>query len=201
MRRASGTAPRRLEIETALPASSFALGESIAVNGVCLTVVGTGSGSFAVEAGAETLAKTTAGTWAAGKRVHLERALTLADRLGGHLVLGHVDGTGQVTDSHGEQGGWNLEIQAPSEVAPFLLPKGSVAVEGVSLTINRVAGDRFSVFLIPETLRRTALGELKVGGDANLEADIIGKYVARLLGRTQELPGVSVEMLRKAGFA
>ncbi len=185
--------------------TDFALGESIALNGVCLTVVETAEGFFSVEAGAETLARTTVGRWAVGERVHLERALALGDRLGGHLVLGHVDGVGRVKESRAEQGGWLLEIEAPPEVEPFLLPKGSVAVDGVSLTVNRVEGDRFSLFLIPETLKRTTLPQLKVGAEVNLEADILGKYVARLLGRAHELPGVkpgiTIEALQAAGFA
>jgi len=205
VRRVSGSTPKRLEIATSLPATDFKLGESIALNGVCLTVVETGQGVFSVEAGAETLAKTTVGRWMVGQRVHLERALALGDRLGGHLVLGHVDGVGRVTESRSEQGGWTLEIEAPPEVEPFLLPKGSVAVEGVSLTVNRVEGDRFSLFLIPETLKRTVLARLTAGSEVNLEADILGKYVARLLGRTHELPGVSagvtIEALQAAGFA
>jgi riboflavin synthase len=205
VRRVSGAAPKTLEIATALPAASFKLGESIALNGVCLTVVKVGEGFFAVEAGAETLAITTIDEWAVGRRVHLERALALGDRLGGHLVLGHVDGVGGVVESMAEQGGWLLKIDAPPAVLPFLLSKGSVAVDGVSLTVNRVRDTFFWVFLIPETLKRTALGDLRSGSDVNLEADILGKYVARLLGRTHELPGVTagvtLEALQAAGFA
>jgi len=204
VRRVSGASPHALktiEIACTLPAASFTIGESIALNGVCLTVVGRGEGFFAVEAGAETLAKTTIGGWRVGQRVHLERALALGDRLGGHLVLGHVDGVGRVAESRAEQGGWLLEIEAPPEVEPFLLPKGSVAVDGVSLTVNRVTGSDFSVFLIPETLKRTTLPELREGSEVNLEADILGKYVARLLGRTHELPGVTLQALQAAGFA
>jgi riboflavin synthase len=200
VRQADGSGPRRLSIATALPAKSFALGESIALNGVCLTVVSTADGQFAVEAGAETLSKTTVGLWRAGTRVHLERALAIGDRLGGHLVLGHVDGKGQVRTSRAEQGGWLLEIAAPSSVEPFLLPKGSIAVDGVSLTVNQVRDPVFSVFLIPETLRRTALPALAVGAEVNLEADILGKYVARLLGRTQPSAAVTLEGLKAAGF-
>jgi riboflavin synthase len=201
VRRVSGSTPKTLEIATGLPAESFALGESIALNGVCLTVVERGPGAFSVQAGAETLAKTTAGSWSAGQHLHLERALALGDRLGGHLVLGHVDGTGRVTASRSELGGHTLEIEAPPAVVPFLLPKGSVTVDGVSLTVNSVAGTVLSVFLIPETLKRTALPQLKVADAVNLEADILGKYVARLLSRTVELPRVTLESLQAAGFA
>jgi riboflavin synthase len=201
VRRVSGASPKLLEIACALPTASFALGESIALNGVCLTVVKTGEGVFAVEAGAETLAITTVDEWAVGRRVHLERALALGERLGGHMVLGHVDGVGGVVESRAEQGGWLLRIDAPPVVLPFLLPKGSVAVDGVSLTVNRVSDTFFWVFLVPETLKRTALPELKAGSEVNLEADILGKYVARLLGRTHELPGVTLQALQAAGFA
>jgi riboflavin synthase len=201
LRSIAGSEPKTLEVATGLPAATFARGESIALNGVCLTVVKTGEGFFAVEAGAETLAKTTVGSWAVGRRVHLERAMMLGDRLGGHLVLGHVDGAGAVVESRAEQGGWLLEIAAPPEVEPFLLSKGSIAVDGVSLTVNRVSGDRFSAFLIPETLERTALADLRQGSEVNLEADILGKYVARLLGRAHAVPRVTIESLREAGFA
>ena len=201
VRQVVGSAPRRIEIGTALPTGGFAIGESIACNGVCLTVVSVSAGSFEVDAGAETLALTTATAWAPGQTLHLERALALGDRLGGHLVLGHVDGQGRVTAARTERGGWFLEIAAPPAVLPFLLPKGSVTIDGVSLTVNDLRGDRFSVFLIPETLRRTVLSRVSLGAFVNLEADILGKYVARLLSHTQPLPGVTLATLREAGFA
>jgi riboflavin synthase len=197
----SGGKPRRLTISTALPAETFALGESIALNGVCLTVVEKGLGRFAVEAGDETLAVTTVGSWQVGRQVNLERALALGDRLGGHLVLGHVDGMGRVRTSHAEQGSWLLEVDAPPEVEPFLLPKGSVALEGVSLTLNALRGSTFSVGLIPETLRRTTLGKLAPGDTVNLEGDILGKYVAKLLHRAAPVSSVTLEGLKAAGFA
>ena len=125
----------------------------------------------------------------------------MGERLGGHLVLGHVDGLGQVRTSRAQQGGWFLEIAAPPTVEPFLLSKGSIALEGVSLTVNEVTGPLFSVFLIPETLRRTALPALAAGAAVNLEADILGKYVAKLLGRTQPTVAVTLEGLEAAGFA
>jgi riboflavin synthase len=178
----AGEQPRRLTITTALPAASFALGESIAIDGVCLTVVDRQGDTFTVEAGAETLARTTLGAVQARDLVHLERALALGERLGGHLVLGHVDGVGQVMLSKPEAGGHALEIGAPRAVVPFVLEKGSIAVDGVSLTVNAVREDRFSVYLIPETLRRTTLGTRRAGAKVNLEADVLGKYVARLIG-------------------
>ncbi len=155
---------------------------------------------FAVEAAAETLARTTIRGWGRGRRVNLERALAVGDRLGGHMVLGHVDDKGRVTASRAEGGGRWVEVEAPAAVVPFLLEKGSIAIDGVSLTINGVDGHRFHVLLIPETLARTNLGERQVGAAVNLEADVIGKYVARLLGAARSL-GVDLALLERAGFA
>ncbi len=197
---ATGTSPLRLHIETKLPAAQFAVGESIAVDGVCLTVVERSRAGFAVEAAAETLARTTIRGWGRGRRVNLERALAVGDRLGGHMVLGHVDDKGRVTASRAEGGGRWVEVEAPAAVVPFLLEKGSIAIDGVSLTINGVDGHRFHVLLIPETLARTNLGERQVGAAVNLEADVIGKYVARLLGAARSL-GVDLALLERAGFA
>ncbi len=200
IREARGPAPLRLAISTALPAERFELGESVAVNGVCLTVIERGPGRFVVEAGAETLARSTLSAASLGREVHLERAIALGDRLGGHLVLGHVDGVGRVAAVRAEPSGRFLEIEAPPAVAPFLLEKGSIAVDGVSLTLNGVGSDRFDVFLIPETLRKTRLGGLDPGDRVNLEADVIGKYVARLLG-PRSGAAVDEALLRRAGFA
>ncbi len=197
VREARGATPRRLSIETALPAADFALGESIAVDGACLTVVARAGRQFSVEAAGETLARTTLGSSRPGDRVNLERAMALSDRLGGHLVLGHVDGVGRVVAT-AEAGGRKLDVEAPPEAAPFLIPKGSVTLGGVSLTINAVAGARFSVLLIPETLARTNLGALGPGAAVNVEADILGKYVARLLRAPN---GLDLDRLRRAGFA
>jgi riboflavin synthase len=178
----AGEQVRRLTVATALPAANFSVGESIAVNGVCLTVVDRQAGSFAVEAGAETLARTTMSDLRVGDGVHLERALALGERLGGHLVLGHVDGVGKVLLSHAESGGHALELSVPASLSPLVIEKGSIAVDGVSLTVNAVRGDRIGLFLIPETLRRTTLGARAVGSSVNLEVDVLGKYVARLIG-------------------
>jgi riboflavin synthase len=179
---ASGDAVRRLTIATALPVKEFATGESIAVDGVCLTVAERGEGTFTVEAGAETLSRTTVRYLRAGDRVHLERALALGERLGGHLVLGHVDAVAKVALVRSEASGHYLEVIAPSSLLPLILEKGSIAIDGVSLTVNAVRGDRVSLLLIPETLRRTKLGEQGPGSAVNLETDILGKYVTRLIG-------------------
>ena len=200
VREARGTLPRRLVVETALPAAGFALGESVALDGACLTVVERGAGWFAVEAAGETLRRTTLGAIRPGERVHLERAVALGDRLGGHLVLGHVDGLGRLVETRAEGGGQRLEIEVPEAIIPWLLEKGSIAVDGVSLTINGVHGARFDVLLIPETLERTRLGRLERGAQVNVEGDIIGKYVARLLG-LRARTGVDLALLREAGFA
>jgi riboflavin synthase len=190
-----------LWIRTALGAAEFALGESIAVDGACLTVVERAGQSFRVQASPETLRRTTLGRLAPGARVNLERALRLSDRLGGHLVQGHVDAIAEVLSRQPEGGSLVMGFTLPAALAPFFIEKGSVAVDGVSLTVNEVRDDRFSVALIPETQERTTLAEKAVGAPVNLEADLIGKYVARLYGaRAGRQGGLSEEALRAAGF-
>jgi riboflavin synthase len=181
--RAQPGGSRRLMVSTALDLSGLALGASIAVSGVCLTVVACGARRFEVDLGPETLACTTLGALAAGDRVHLERALRLGDELGGHLVSGHVDGVGRITGRRAQGDALTLRIAAPASVAPFLARKGSVTVDGVSLTINDVADKVFSVTLIPHTLAVTCLGERQRADRVNIEADLIAKHVARLAGR------------------
>jgi riboflavin synthase len=186
-------------VRTALGVSDFALGESIAVDGACLTVVERSASSFRVQAGPETLRRTTLGALRTGSRVHLERALRLSDRLGGHLVLGHVDGVCTVKTVRTDGGAVVLDISLPAQLAPFFIEKGSVAVDGVSLTVNTLGRDDFSVALIPETQARTTLGQKSTGTRVNVEADVIGKYVARLhsLGAGG---GLTLDVLRAAGF-
>jgi riboflavin synthase len=174
---------RRLSIATALDLSGLALGASIAVSGVCLTVVGRRGRRFQADLGPETLARTTLGALAPGDRVHLERALRMGDELGGHLVSGHVDGVGRIAGRRPEGDALTLRIAAPAAVAPFLARKGSVAVDGVSLTINEVDDKVFSVTLIPHTLAVTCLGERQRSDRVNIEVDLIAKHVARLAGR------------------
>ena len=172
----------RLRIEAGgLPLADVAVGDSIAVNGVCLTAIALASGAFDADVSHETLACTTG--FAAGARVNLEKALRLADRLGGHLVSGHVDGIGSV--SRCEVAGDNrlLRIAPPAAVARYVARKGSIAVNGVSLTVNDAAATDFSVNLIPHTLAATNLGELQAGDRVNLEADLIARHVERLLQR------------------
>src|SRR5437870_6643787 len=173
-----GSGGRRLTLAAPF-AAELALGESVAVNGACLTVVERDAGTFGVEAGPETLRRTDLGELAVGDRVNLERSLQLGDRLGGHLVQGHVDGIGHVAERH-PQGGWEtIWFAAPAELVAQMVPKGSVAVDGVSLTLVDVTADRFSVALIPHTLAATTLGFKRPGAKVNLETDLIGKYVSK----------------------
>jgi riboflavin synthase len=164
----------------ALPVDDLALGESVANSGACLTVVERGGGLVAFDAVPETLARTAMGGWRPGTRVNLERALRLSDRLGGHLVAGHVDAVGEVLARAAEGQGARLTISLPPAVAPLVAEKGSVAVDGVSLTVAAAGRDRFEVALIPETLARTTLGEARPGTRVNLEADVVARHVARL---------------------
>jgi riboflavin synthase len=175
----------RLEIACDYPRASIEEGASIACAGVCLTVVGTGEEKgrtwFAADAAAETLRLTTVGRWRAGTRINLERPLRLGDELGGHLVAGHVDGVAVVTVHDPLTDMVRLQLRTRHEVARFVAPKGSVALDGVSLTVNEVAGDTFSVLIIPHTLKVTTLGRLAVGEEVNLEVDLMARYAARLL--------------------
>jgi len=164
----------------------YELGESIAVNGTCLTVKSHSETRFDADASLETLDKTTLGNLAEGDRVHLERALALGERLGGHLVTGHVDGVGALAERANEGDYLRVAFEVPPRLAPFLAPKGSIAVNGVSLTVNAVRGTRFDVMLVPYTLDETTFGEMQPGTHVNLEVDILAKYVASLMGK----PGV-----------
>ncbi|MGO8970487.1 MAG: riboflavin synthase [Myxococcaceae bacterium] len=186
-------------VRTSLGAASFALGESIALDGACLTVVERAADVFRVQAGPETLRRTTLGALQPGARVHLERSLRLSDRLGGHLVLGHVDGVCTVLSSRPEGGAVVLDVSLPSALSPFFIEKGSVAVDGVSLTVNRLSSEDFSVALIPETQARTNLGRKSTGTRVNVEADVIGKYVARL-AQLGAKGGLDMDVLRAKGF-
>ena len=170
---------RRYEIETAYDLTGVDIGASISHSGCCLTVVEKGSGWFAVEVSGETLAKTTLGAWAAGDRVNLERALSIGDELGGHIVSGHVDGVGEVESVTPDGGSRRIRIRAPAPLHRFIAPKGSIAVEGVSLTVNEVEGDVFGVNIIPHTWAVTTLGRLAAGSKVNLEIDVLARYVAR----------------------
>ncbi len=197
VRRAEAGAMTRLTIECAYDPKDYVLGESIACDGCCLTVVEHSGSAFTVEASPETLRRTTLGSWRPGTKVNLEKAMRLGDRLGGHLVQGHVDATAKVLEARPEGGSWILAISLPQPLAPCFVEKGSVAVDGVSLTVNELTNDRFRLALIPETVERTTLKSKAVGDSVNLEADLFGKYVARLHGLRQ---GLSEDELRAKGF-
>jgi riboflavin synthase len=180
-----------LRLQTDLPLGDVPLGASIACGGVCLTVVakdpaakGTGAGTFDADVSAETLSKTTLGAWQVGKRINLERSLRLGDELGGHLVYGHVDGVARLVDRDLIGESLRLTFEAPAGFASFVAAKGSVALDGVSLTVNAVDGPRFAVNIIPHTQTETTLGDLVVGDGVNFEADMLARYVARLMEGT-----------------
>jgi riboflavin synthase len=189
----------RLGVKTPFPAA--VLGESVAVAGACLTVVAIDSTRASFEVSPETLARTTFPLKKVGDRVNLERSLRLGDRLGGHLVTGHIDGIGVVREVRPGPEQIGLKVELPGALSRFVIEKGSIAVDGVSLTVNSCQGRTFTVNIIPFTARETTLATLKVGDKVNLETDIIGKYVARLLGK--EAPageGVTPELLARHGF-
>jgi riboflavin synthase len=170
---------KRLVIEGAHLAQAAAIGESIAVNGCCLTVVEREEGCLSFDAGPETLDRTTLGQLAAGDQVNLEASLRVGDRLGGHFVTGHVEGLGTLDSRHDERDWSTFWFSFPPELSRYMAAKGSIAVDGVSLTLVDVEPKRFSVALIPHTLRSTTLGKLRVGGQANLETDLLAKYAQR----------------------
>ena len=170
---------RRYEIETSYDMATVDLGASISHAGCCLTVVEKGEGWFAVEVSAETLSKTTLEQWVEGAPVNLERDARLGDEMGGHIVSGHVDGLGEVLSITPEGGSHRLRIRAPKPLHRLIAPKGSITVEGVSLTVNEVDGDVFGLNIIPHTWDVTTLGRLTVGSRVNLEIDMLARYLAR----------------------
>ncbi len=173
----------RFEIATSYDTASIAAGASIACSGPCLTVIDKGEGWFAVEASAETLSRTTLGAWRDGVAVNLERSLKLGDEFGGHIVFGHVDGTATIVRQAASGDSVVLDFAAPPSLLAYLAPKGSVALDGVSLTVNAVEADAFSVNVIPHTLRNTTFGAANTGDRVNLEIDMLARYVARMLDK------------------
>ena len=169
----------RFEIETKFDLSTVDMGASISHAGCCLTVVEKGEGWFAVEVSGETLSMTSLGDWAEGRPVNLERAARVGDELGGHIVSGHVDGVGEVISIESDGGSHRVQIRAPRPLHRYIAHKGSIAVEGVSLTVNEVEDDVFGVNLIPHTWDVTTLGTLQVGSKVNLEIDMLARYLAR----------------------
>ena len=174
----------RLKIACRCDPETVAVGASIACSGVCLSVVDRGKDWFVVDAAAETLRLTTAGRWREGTRVNLERALKVGDELGGHIVAGHVDGLAALIARENLPDMAQLTLRVPAKLARFIAVKGSVALDGVALTVNEIAGETFSVLIIPHTLAVTTLGELKRDDQVNLEVDLMARYAARLLERS-----------------
>jgi riboflavin synthase len=170
-------------IGTKLDLRDLALGASVACSGVCLTVIERGDDWFAVQASAETLARATLKAWRVGTRINLERALKAGDELGGHLVSGHVDAVAEIIECRAEGDSQRFSFRVPEALAAAIASKGSVALDGVSLTVNEVQGNRFGVNIIPHTLAQTTFGAAKIGDHVNVEIDMLARYVARLLGK------------------
>jgi len=162
------------------------LGDSIAVNGVCLTAVAFLPNGFVADLSAETLQGTTASQWHAGQAVNLEKALTPHKPLGGHMVSGHVDGIGHLAEKHEDARGWRLVFEVPKPLAKYIARKGSITIDGISLTVNAVEQNRFGVMIVPHTWQNTTLGALAVGDAVNLEVDLIARYLERLLAAREE---------------
>lgn len=188
-----------------LPLDGARIGDSIAVNGVCLTAVELGSDYFIADVSAETLARTTLQSVAPGAPVNLELALTPTTRMGGHIVSGHVDGIATIVQKQAAGRSFRFDFRVPDALAKYIAEKGSICVDGISLTVNAVAGPVFSVNIVPHTLRETTLGEARVGDKVNIEVDLLARYLERLMqgGSAAECSdgGVSRELLQNCGFA
>jgi len=184
-------------VETAIPLNDLKEGDSVAVNGACLTITSISGQTFSADVSAETLARTNLQFLKTGERVNLEKALRLADFLGGHIVLGHIDGSGRIVERTPKSGSIVLGVTVEEGLGRYIVEKGSIAVDGISLTVNRYAKDRFYVNIIPHTIENTTLSFKKAGDPVNIETDILGKYVEKLLQ-----PGGRVDMdfLREHGF-
>jgi riboflavin synthase len=184
-----GAGDLRFTISTGFDMTSIPLGASICCSGCCLTVTDKGRADgrawFSVDVSGETLSKTTLGAWKVGRRINLERSLKLGDELGGHLVYGHVDGVGRIVSMTPEGGSVRFVFETPDALAGYVATKGSIAIDGVSLTVNEVDGSRFGVNIIPHTQAETTFGSARAGDAVNLEADMLARYVARLLERTR----------------
>ena len=189
-----------LTLTTALPVSEIAIGDSVAVNGACLTVTATTGTALTFDVSPETIASTTIRGLRSGSSVNLERALRLGDRMGGHIVTGHIDCIGQLARTSEADRNRVLEFTLPAENARYLITKGSVAINGISLTVNSITATGFSVNIIPLTQVATTLSGLKVGDEVNIETDIIGKYVERLIQPWSSSGGLSMKTLAENGF-
>ncbi|MDO7841370.1 riboflavin synthase [Sphingomonas immobilis] len=177
-------ADTRVRILTSYDTATIDMGASIACSGVCLTVIAKGPGWFAVDVSGETISRSAAGMWTAGRRLNLERALKVGDELGGHIVTGHVDGTGEIVELYGEGGSTRLTVLAGPAIAPYMAAKGSITLDGVSLTVNSVddvpEGVRIGVNIIPHTASVTAIGSAAIGNIMNIEIDVLARYLQRM---------------------
>ena len=174
---------RRFEIQTVFDLKSVAIGASISCSGACMTVVEKSENTFTIDVSAESLSKTTLGDWGEGVQMNLERAMCLGDELGGHMVSGHVDGVGSLVSTAPDGDSLRMTFCAPTSLMKYIAPKGSITIDGVSLTVNEVNGTEFGINVIPHTQTATTLGALSAGGKVNLEIDMLARYVARLIGQ------------------
>ena len=192
---------QRFEIQAPHIAPTLKLGDSVAINGICLTAVVLGPDRFQVDVSESTLSVTTAGAWRPGTRLNLERAMALGDRMGGHIVSGHVDGVSRLLRQHRLKEAWRLDFHLAEDLAPFVAPKGSITIDGTSLTVNEVTDASFSVTIIPHTGAHTTLLDLSQGSPVNLEVDCLAKYVHRILQfKTGTKQDVGYEQLERCGF-
>jgi len=192
---------KRLTLEMPRDLTEIQLGDSIIINGVCLTVVEQKGQAIGVDLSPETLQRTTLAEMKEGEEVNLERALKLSDRLGGHIVTGHIDGIGVITDKRKEKDFLSLRIRIPQSVSRYVVQKGSIAIDGISLTVNECQGEEIQITLIPYTIKKTTLVDKKVGDRVNIEADILGKYVEKMVNqRSKKSEGVDLSFLKEHGF-
>jgi len=191
----------RLTLEIPMDLTDLKLGDSINMNGVCLTVVEKKEQAIGVDLSLETLEKTILGKLKEGDKVNLERALRLTDRLGGHIVTGHIDGIGVILEKRRERDFLGLRVRIPPSISRYVVQKGSIAIDGISLTVNQCQGEEIQITLIPYTIEKTTLIDKKVGDQVNVEADILGKYVEKMLDRgVGESERVDLSFLKKHGF-
>jgi riboflavin synthase len=192
---------KRLTLDVPFDLTEMQLGDSININGVCLTVVEKRGRAISVDLSPESLQKTTLARVKEADRVNLERALRLSDRLGGHIVTGHIDGIGTIAESRIEGDSLHLRIRIPQSVTPYVVQKGSIAIDGISLTVNEFREDWIGLTLIPYTLEKTTLMDKRVGEEVNVEADILGKYVEKVLeGGRETSKGIDLSFLKQHGF-
>jgi riboflavin synthase len=192
---------KKLTLQLPFDLTDVQPGDSINVNGACLTVVGKKGQTIELDLSPETLQKTTLAKVKEGDKVNIERALRLSDRLGGHIVTGHIDGIGAITDRIQERDFLHLRIRIPKSISRYVVQKGSIAIDGISLTVNEYGREEISLTLIPYTLEKTSLINKKVGDEVNVETDILGKYVEKMLDREGEKPkGIDLSFLKEHGF-